>query len=219
MASRSRSERGAKVSGARGSTSSPGSARQLQLGLLQLAVQQAVAAGFTLMIPPVLIRPRSWRAPGSWASTLRRCTGCATTTCTSSARRRCLLRVPRRRDPRPHRRVAPLRRLVVVLPPRVRVLRQGHPRHHPGAPVRQGRDARLLRPGRRRGRARAPPRLGGADARRHRAVVPGHRRLRRQSGVQRGAQVRVRGVVSQPGHLPRAHVHVELHHVPVPAVE
>jgi len=219
MASRSRSERGAKVSGARGSTSSPGSARQLQLGLLQLAVQQAVAAGFTLMIPPVLIRPRSWRAPGSWASTLRRCTGCATTTCTSSARRRCPLRVPRRRDPRPHRRVAPLRRLVVVLPPRVRVLRQGHPRHHPGAPVRQGRDARLLRPGRRRGRARAPPRLGGADARRHRAVVPGHRRLRRQSGVQRGAQVRARGVVSQPGHLPRAHVHVELHHVPVPAVE
>jgi seryl-tRNA synthetase len=49
-------ERGAKVSGARFYFLT-GLGAQLQLGLLQLAVTQAVAAGFTLMIPPVLVRP------------------------------------------------------------------------------------------------------------------------------------------------------------------
>ena len=39
---------------------------------------------------------------------------------------------------------AALRRLVVLLPPRGRLLRQGHPRHHPRALVRQGRDVQLL---------------------------------------------------------------------------
>ena len=49
-------ERGAKVSGARFSFLT-GLGAQLQLGLLQLAASQAVASGFTLMIPPVLVRP------------------------------------------------------------------------------------------------------------------------------------------------------------------
>ncbi|HSL06619.1 MAG TPA: serine--tRNA ligase [Pseudonocardiaceae bacterium] len=49
-------ERGAKVSGARFYFLT-GLGAQLQLGLLQLAVSQAVASGFTLMIPPVLVRP------------------------------------------------------------------------------------------------------------------------------------------------------------------
>ena len=48
------------------------------------------------------------------------------------------------RDPRRRPAAAALRRLVVVLPPRGRLVRQGHPRHHPGAPVRQGRDVLLL---------------------------------------------------------------------------
>ena len=42
--------------------------------------------------------------------------------------------------------------------------RQGHPRHHPRAPVQQARDVQLHRPRRRRGRARAPSRLAGGDA-------------------------------------------------------
>ncbi|MGH3884198.1 MAG: aminoacyl--tRNA ligase-related protein, partial [Pseudonocardiaceae bacterium] len=49
-------ERGAKVSGARFYFLT-GLGAQLQLGLLQLAASQAVASGFTLMIPPVLVRP------------------------------------------------------------------------------------------------------------------------------------------------------------------
>ena len=39
----------------------------------------------------------------------------------------------------------------LLLPPRGRLVRQGHPRHHPGALVRQGRDVHLL-PRRRRPR-------------------------------------------------------------------
>src|SRR5918997_2680940 len=49
-------ERGAKVSGSRFYFLT-GLGAQLQLGLLQLAASQAVASGFTLMIPPVLVRP------------------------------------------------------------------------------------------------------------------------------------------------------------------
>jgi seryl-tRNA synthetase len=49
-------ERGAKVSGARFYFLT-GLGARLQLGLLQLAVAQALADGFTLMIPPVLVRP------------------------------------------------------------------------------------------------------------------------------------------------------------------
>lgn len=56
-------ERGAKVSGARFHFLT-GLGAQLQLGLLQLAVSQAVAAGFTLMIPPVLVRPEIMEGTG-----------------------------------------------------------------------------------------------------------------------------------------------------------
>jgi seryl-tRNA synthetase len=49
-------ERGAKVSGSRFYFLT-GVGAQLQLALLNLAAQQAVAIGFTLMIPPVLVRP------------------------------------------------------------------------------------------------------------------------------------------------------------------
>jgi seryl-tRNA synthetase len=56
-------ERGAKVSGARFSFLT-GLGAQLQLGLLQLAASQAVAAGFTLMIPPVLVRPEIMEGTG-----------------------------------------------------------------------------------------------------------------------------------------------------------
>jgi seryl-tRNA synthetase len=49
-------ERGAKVSGARFFFLT-GVGAQLQLALLTLAVHKAVAAGFTMVIPPVLVKP------------------------------------------------------------------------------------------------------------------------------------------------------------------
>lgn len=56
-------ERGAKVSGSRFYfLTGPGA--MLQLGLLQLAAQVAVRNGFTLMIPPVLVRPEVMSGTG-----------------------------------------------------------------------------------------------------------------------------------------------------------
>lgn len=55
--------RGAKVSGARFYFLT-GVGVLLQLGLLQLAAQKAVANGFTLTIPPVLVRPEIMAATG-----------------------------------------------------------------------------------------------------------------------------------------------------------
>ncbi|WP_433197294.1 serine--tRNA ligase [Nocardia sp. CA-107356] len=56
-------ERGAKVSGARFDFLT-GYGALLELGLLQLATQKAVANGFTMMIPPVLVRPEVMAGTG-----------------------------------------------------------------------------------------------------------------------------------------------------------
>ncbi|WP_028476002.1 serine--tRNA ligase [Nocardia sp. CNY236] len=56
-------ERGAKVAGARFYFLT-GYGALLQLGLLQLAAQKAVASGFTMMIPPVLVRPEMMAGTG-----------------------------------------------------------------------------------------------------------------------------------------------------------
>ena len=56
-------ERGAKVSGSRFYFLT-GAGALLQLGLLQLAAQKATANGFTMMIPPVLVRPEIMQGTG-----------------------------------------------------------------------------------------------------------------------------------------------------------
>jgi seryl-tRNA synthetase len=56
-------ERGAKVSGSRFYFLT-GVGALLQLGLLQLAMQQAVERGFTPMIPPVLVKPEAMEGTG-----------------------------------------------------------------------------------------------------------------------------------------------------------
>ncbi|HET6211286.1 MAG TPA: serine--tRNA ligase [Micromonosporaceae bacterium] len=56
-------ERGAKVAGSRFYYLT-GVGALLQFGLLQLAIQQAVAAGFTPMVPPVLVKPESMEGTG-----------------------------------------------------------------------------------------------------------------------------------------------------------
>ncbi|MFE1514292.1 serine--tRNA ligase [Corynebacterium bovis] len=56
-------KRGSKVSGARFYFLT-GDGALLQLGMLQLAAQKARAAGFTLMIPPVLVRPEIMSGTG-----------------------------------------------------------------------------------------------------------------------------------------------------------
>ena len=123
-------------------------------------------------------------------------------------------RLPRRRDHRRERAAAALRRLVHLLPTRGRLVRQGHPRHHPRPPVRQGGDVRLLPPGGRRGRARPPARLGARVRRRPRDPVPRHRRRHGRPRLERRAQVRHGGVDPHSGHLPRDHLDLQHHGVP-----
>ena len=65
-----------------------------------------------------------------------------------------------------------------------------------------------------RGRAPAAARLGGGVPPGAGAAVPRRRHRRRRPGHQRHPQVRHRGVVPPPGHLPRADQHVGLHHLP-----
>ena len=61
----------------------------LQLGLLQLGLWQAVEAGFTPMIPPVLVKPESMEGTGFLGAHAARSTTCPPTTSTWSARARC----------------------------------------------------------------------------------------------------------------------------------
>ncbi len=56
-------ERGAKVAGSRFFYLT-GVGAQLQLALLNLAMQQAIANGFTAMIPPVLVKPEAMEGTG-----------------------------------------------------------------------------------------------------------------------------------------------------------
>jgi seryl-tRNA synthetase len=56
-------ERGTKVSGSRFAFLT-GAGALLELALVQLAVQHALAAGFTPMIPPVLVKPESMEGTG-----------------------------------------------------------------------------------------------------------------------------------------------------------
>lgn len=56
-------ERGAKVSGSR-FFFLKGVGARLQLGLLNMAMQQAIEAGFVPMIPPVLVKPESMKGTG-----------------------------------------------------------------------------------------------------------------------------------------------------------
>ena len=110
----------------------------------------------------------------------------------------------RRRDPRRRRAAAALRRLLAVLPPRGRRRGQGHARHLPRAPVRQGRDV-LLRRARRvartstsgcwRSRRRSCSELGDPLPRgQHRGRRP--RRLGRQEVRLRGVAARARAATA-----------------------
>jgi seryl-tRNA synthetase len=56
-------ERGAKVSGARFFYLT-GVGAQLQLALLNLAMEQAIGCGFTAMVPPVLVKPEAMEGTG-----------------------------------------------------------------------------------------------------------------------------------------------------------
>ncbi len=151
-------ERGAKVSGAR-FYFLKGVGARLEIALMNLGLDRALEAGFTPLITPTLVRPDIMAGTGflgAHADEIYHLPG--RRPLPHGHQRGRARRVSQGRDPRCVGRPAALRRLVDVLPPRGRVRRQGHPRHHPGAPVPEARDVQLHRPRGCRGRARAAAR-------------------------------------------------------------
>ena len=146
-------DRGAKVSGSRFYfLTGPGAL--LELALVQLAMAQAVAAGFVPMIPPALVKPEAMEGTGFLgahsAEVYRLEADDLWLVGTSRGR---VGGLPRWGGARRRPAAAAVRRVFAMLPARGRFVRQGHPRHHPRAPVRQGRDVLVQRSGGRRRRS------------------------------------------------------------------
>ena len=137
-------ERGAKVSGSRFAFLT-GWGALIELALVNLAIGAAVEAGFNPVIAPALVRPEAMEGTGflgAHADEVYRLAhddlylvGTSEVPLAAFHSGEVLDELPRA-----------LRRVLVLLPPRGRQPRQGHPRHHPRAPVRQGRDVLLRRP-------------------------------------------------------------------------
>ncbi len=132
---------------ARGSTSSPASARSSSSRWSTTRWRKPIAPGFTPVIAPALVRPEIMEGTGflgAHASEVYRLAdddlylvGTSEVALAGYHSNEILDRI-----------AFALRRILLLLPSRGRLVRQGHQGHHPGALVRQGRDV-LLRPGRR----------------------------------------------------------------------
>ena len=209
-------ERGAKVSGSRFYYLT-GVGADLEFALVNMAMDQARNAGFTTMIPPTLVKPRAMEGTGflgQAADDVYRIEGQDTYLVGTSEVPLAAYHIDEILDADVV--AAALRRVQPVLPQGGRLARQGHPRHHPGPLVRQGRDVHLHH---RRGvlrRAPAAARLGEGVARQARARLPRHRHRGRRPRPVRAAEVRLRGVGPHPGALPRADLDLELHRLPGP---
>ena len=168
-------ERGAKVSGSRFYYLT-GVGAELELALVNLAMSTAIGNGFTAMIPPALVKPSAMEGTGFLGQAAKDVyhleqddlylVGTAEVPLAAYHSDEIL-------DPATP--AAPVRRVQPELPARGRRARQGHPRHLPGALVRQGRDVRLLRARGGRGRAPAAAGLGEGVHRRAGDPVPGAR--------------------------------------------
>ena len=136
-------ERGAKVSGSRFYFLT-GVGAQLELALVNLAMEQARDAGFTQVIAPSLVRPRAMEGTGflgQAADDVYRIEGEDLYLVGTSEVPMAAYHSDEILDVGVA--AAALRGVQPLLPQGGRLARQGHQGHHPGALVRQGRDVRL----------------------------------------------------------------------------
>ena len=212
-------ERGAKVSGARFYfLTGPGAL--LEFALAQLAISRAVTAGFTPVIAPALVKPEAMEGTGFLGEHDEE---------VYRIERDDLYLVGTSE-------VA----LAGMHAKEVLDLSAG-PRRYAGwsscfrrEAGSYGKDTRgiirvhwfdkvemfsFCRPEETAGRAPAAAAVGGGVPPGARAALPRRRHRRRRPRHQRHAQVRHRGVVPDPGHLPRADVDLGLHHLPGPPAE
>ena len=169
----------------------------LELALVNYAMSTVVRHGFTPVITPTLVRERTMEEAGFFPTDRAQVydvdDGELFLVGTSEV---AALGAAPRRDVRARRAARALRGLLDVLPARGRHVRQGHARHLPRAPVRQGRDVLVLRTRRVVRRARAHPRDRRGDHRRARAAVPRREHRGRRSRSRRREEVRHRGVAA-----------------------
>ena len=193
-------ERGAKVSGAR-FYFLKGVGARLEMALLGLAMQKAIALGFVPLITPTLVKPEVMAGAGfldHHADEVYRLEAddlyLVGTSEVALAGYHADEVVDLSNGPVRYAGQSTCYRREAGL------VRQGHPGHHPGAPVQQDRDVRLLPARGRPGRARAAARPREGDARAGRGALPGHRHRRRRP---RGARRRA-STTARPGCPPRA---------------
>ena len=156
-------ERAARLSGSRFAYLN-GDLVLLELALVRWALEKLRGHGFEPVIPPVLVRERALFGTGFLPDTEQQIyrlpedelylVGTSEVALASLHDGEIL---------DAERAAAALRRLLALLPPRGRRRRQGHARHLPRAPVRQGRDVQLRRARGLRRRARADPGDRGGD--------------------------------------------------------
>jgi seryl-tRNA synthetase len=195
-------ERGAKVSGARFYFLT-GDGALLQLGMLQLAAQKARDHGFQLMIPPVLVRPEIMAGTGflgAHADEIYRLEADDMFLVGTSE----VALAGYHKDEIIDLSDGPVRYAGWSSCFRREAGSYGKDtRGHPArAPVRQGRDVRLLPPGGRRAAAPGTPGDGEGHARRRPGALPRHRRGRRRPRLLGRPQVRHGGLGPHPGDLP-----------------
>ena len=210
-------ERGAKVSGSRFYFLT-GVGAQLELALVNMAMDQARDAGFTQVIAPVAGQARArWRAPASSARPPTTSTGSRARTSTSSAPREVAMAAYHSDEILDG---GSLPRRYAAFSPCFRKEAGSHGKDTRGIiRVHWFDKVEMFVYTTRRGvRRRAPAAagLGEGVPRQARARLPGHRHRRRRPRPERAAQVRLRGVDPHPGQVPRADLDVQLHRVPVP---
>ena len=204
-------ERAAEIAGSRFAYLM-GDAVLLEFALLQWVLAKVVAAGHTPVVPPVLVRERTMEEAGFFptdrAQVYEVDGGELFLVGTAKCRLACCIGSETLTADACRSRYAGL---LVVLSSRGGHLRQGHARHLPGAPVRQGRDVRpTASPSdsleeHERILAIEGEIVGGLGLP-YRVVERGGRRPR--SG--RREEVRHRSVASVRRSLPRGHVVLEL---------
>ena len=204
-------ERAARMSGSRFAYLM-GEAVLLEMALVHWVMGKLVAEGFTPVVPPVLVRESMMEAAGFFPtdrSQVYEVDGGELFLVGTSEVPLAGIHLGETLDEAAL--PSPLRRVLLLLPAGGGHLRQGHPGHLPGPPVRQGGDVQLRPPGHELGRARSHAGHRGVDRRRARPSLPGHRRRRRRPRRPGGQEVRHRGVAPVGGPLPGADVLLQLH--------
>ena len=209
-------ERAARLSGSRFAYLR-GDLVMLEFALVRYALEKLRREGFEPVIPPVLVRERALYGTGFLPDTEQQIyrlpeddlylVGTSEVALASLHDDEILAHADLPRA---------LRRVLDLLSPRGGRRRQGHPRHLPGAPVRQGRDVQLRRARGGGGRARAAAGDRGVDPQRARDPLPGGGDRGRRPGRLSGQEVRLRGMAAGPGPLPRADLDLEHDRLPVP---